>query len=168
MRWGGDEALLVAGGATGTRDGVTTIRVEVAPEVRPSSTPVSFPFMEDEATGEFVFTKRCSRGSYAMEESLPSDTPGTPDLLSTTVLEKPAGGPVATRPLLRPSRGDDFNACHFCPGSTGMTCALTPFVPTFEKTPRSKFKGSFPFLSSGCIGTMPFVPPLRTKTAVTG
>jgi hypothetical protein len=80
-----------------------------------------------------------------MEESLPSDTARTPELLSTTVLETRVGGPVATKLPLRPSRGGDFNVSHFCPRSTGMTWALTPFVPTLEKTPRSKFRGVFPF-----------------------
>jgi hypothetical protein len=80
-----------------------------------------------------------------MEESLPGETPRIPELLSTTVLETRVGGPVAARLPLRPSRGGDFNVCHFCPRSTGVTCSLTPFIPTLEKTPRSKFRGVFPF-----------------------
>src|SRR6266436_5648525 len=100
-----------------------------------------------------------------MEESFPSEAALIPDLLSTTVLDTRAGGPVATRLPLRPSRGGDFKVSHFCPCSTGRICALTPLVPTFEKTPRSKFRGVFPFSSRGCMGTMPVLPPLRTKTA---
>jgi hypothetical protein len=103
-----------------------------------------------------------------MEEALPSETAGTPELPSTTVLETRVGGPVDTRLPLRASRGGDFNVCHFCPRSTGVICSLTPFVPTLEKTPRSKFRGVFPFSSSGCMGTMPVLPPWRTNTAVTG
>src|SRR5260370_6913844 len=98
-----------------------------------------------------------------MEESFPSAAALTPDLLSTTVLDRRAGGPVATRLVLRPSRGGDFNVSHFCPCSTGRICVLTPFVPTFEKTPRSKFRGVFPLSSSGCIATRPLLPPWSTK-----
>ncbi len=103
-----------------------------------------------------------------MEESLPSEPALIPDLLSTTVLETRVGGAAAPRMLLRLSRGGDFNVSHFCPRSTGRISALTPFVPTFESTPRSKFNGVFPFSSSGCMGTMPLFAPCRTKTAVTG
>jgi hypothetical protein len=80
-----------------------------------------------------------------MEESFSTGTPRTPELASTAVLETRVGGPVATRLPLRPSRGGDFNVCHFCPRSTGVTCSLKPFIPTLEKTPRSKFRGVFPF-----------------------
>jgi len=80
-----------------------------------------------------------------MEESLPSEPVLIPDLPSTTVLETRDGGPVATRLPFRLSRGGDFNASHFWPRSTGRTCALTPFAPTPEKTPRSRFRGVFPF-----------------------
>jgi hypothetical protein len=80
-----------------------------------------------------------------MEESLPSVTPRVPELAATTVFETRVGGPVATKLPLKASRGGDFNVSHFCPRSTGTTCALTPFVPTLERTPRSKFRGVFPF-----------------------
>src|SRR6266849_9201422 len=103
-----------------------------------------------------------------MEESLPTEPTRIPDLLSITVLETRVGGPVATRLALRPSRGGDFNVSHFCPCSTGISCGVPPLVPTLEKTPRSKFRGVLPFSSSGCIGTIQVLPPLRTKTAVTG
>ena len=63
MRAGGEEALRVAGGAIGVRDGVTAVDVEVGVEVRPFSTRISLLFAEDEGAEEFVFTKRCSRGS---------------------------------------------------------------------------------------------------------
>src|SRR5437773_12505729 len=89
-----------------------------------------------------------------MEESLPSDTPRISDLPSLTVLETRVGGVVAAQLPLRESRGGDFNVSHFCQCSTGRISARTPFVPTLEKTPRSKFRGVFPFWSSGCIGTM--------------
>src|SRR5260370_24385606 len=102
-----------------------------------------------------------------MEESLPTGTPRTPELASSTVLETRVGGPAGTRLPLRPSRGGDFNACHFCPRSTGETCSLAPFIPTLQKTPPSTIRGDFPFLSRGCRGTIPLLSPLRTKTAVT-
>jgi len=168
LRVAGDEALRVTCGATGIRGDATAAGVELAGVARPCSTRISFSFMDDEAAGEFVFTKRCSLGSYAMEESLPREPVLVPDLLSTTVLETRVGGAVATRPPLRLSRGGDFNTSHFCPCSTGISSEVPPLVPTFEKTPRSKFKGVFPFSSSGCIGTMPLFAPCRTKTAVTG
>lgn len=64
MRAGGDEvALRVAGGVTGARGGVTAVGVDAVPAVRPFSTRISLLFAEDEAAEEFVFTKRCSRGS---------------------------------------------------------------------------------------------------------
>jgi hypothetical protein len=62
LRGGGDEALRVAGGATGMRGGVAEVWVDVAAEACPCSARVSFSFMEDVAE-EFVFTKRCSAGS---------------------------------------------------------------------------------------------------------
>src|SRR6266480_7213671 len=103
-----------------------------------------------------------------MEESLPSDRPRISDLPSPTVLKTRVGGVVAAKLPVRESRGGDFKVSHFCPCSTGRISALTPFVPTLEKTPRSKFRGVFPFWSSGCIGTMPLLPPWRTNTPVTG
>ena len=69
MRAGGDElALRVAEGATGVRGGVPAVDVEAGVEVRPFSTRISLLFavdeaVEDEGAEEFVFTKRCSRGS---------------------------------------------------------------------------------------------------------
>jgi len=70
LRAGGDEALRVAGGATGARGGMTTVGVELAAAVRPFSTRISLLFppdeaaeAEDEAADELVFTKRCSRRS---------------------------------------------------------------------------------------------------------
>ena len=151
LRGGGLELALRTGGAvTGVRGGVTAPGVKVEAAVRPFSTRISLLRAVDEAGGEeaadeFVFTKRCSRGSYAMEESLPSETARTPELASTTVLETRAGGAVATRLPLSAPRGGDFNVSHFCPGATGRSCELTPFTATLEKTPRSKFKGVFPF-----------------------
>jgi hypothetical protein len=64
LRAGGDElALRVAERATGVRGGVTAVDVEAGAEVRPFSTRISLPFADDEGAEEFVFTKRCSRGS---------------------------------------------------------------------------------------------------------
>ena len=69
MRGGGVEAAArVTGGAAGVRGGVTAVDVEAPPAVRPFSTRISLVIMvdetaEEEAGGEFVFTKRCSRGS---------------------------------------------------------------------------------------------------------
>ncbi len=63
LRGGEDEALRFTGGATGVRGGATADGVELMAVARPCSTTISFSFMEDEAAGEFVFTKRCSLGS---------------------------------------------------------------------------------------------------------
>jgi hypothetical protein len=68
LRAGGDELALRVAGATGVRGGVTAVDVEAGVEVRPFSTRISLLFAvdeaaEDEAAEEFVFTKRCSRGS---------------------------------------------------------------------------------------------------------
>jgi hypothetical protein len=74
LRAGSDEvALRVGGGVTGVRGGVITVGVEAVPAVRPFSTRISLLFAvdeaaedeaaEDEGVEEFVFTKRCSRGS---------------------------------------------------------------------------------------------------------
>jgi len=69
LRAGGVEvALRVVGGVTEVRGGVTLVGIEVAVAVRPFSTRISLLFAvdeaaEDEAAEEFVFTKRCSRGS---------------------------------------------------------------------------------------------------------
>src|SRR5260370_23613677 len=102
-----------------------------------------------------------------MEESLPREPGLVPDLLSSTVLETRVGGAAAARLLVTPSRGGDLNTSHFCPRSTGISSGVPPLVPAFEKTPRSKFKGDFPFLSRGCISTMPLFTHCRTQTAVT-
>jgi hypothetical protein len=45
------------------RDGVTAVDVEAGVEVRPFSMRISLLFAEEEGAEEFVFTKRCSRGS---------------------------------------------------------------------------------------------------------
>jgi hypothetical protein len=147
LREGGAEAARrITGELTGTREELTAVGgVELADTVRPFSRRISLLFAADESAGEFAFTKRCSRGSYAIEESLPSETARTPELPSTTVLETRAGGPVAGRLPLRASRGGDFNVSHFCPRSTGSTSALMPLIPTFDRTPRSRFRGVFPF-----------------------
>ena len=53
----------MAGGVAGVRGGATTVAVDVAAGVRPFSTRISLLGAEDGAAEEFVFTKRCSRGS---------------------------------------------------------------------------------------------------------
>jgi len=63
LRGGGDEALRITGGATGVRGGATAAGAELVAVARPRSRRISFSLMEDEAAGEFVFTKRCSLGS---------------------------------------------------------------------------------------------------------
>src|SRR5881396_2745280 len=137
LRGGGVElALRDAGGFTGARGGVTPLGVTVGVPVRPFSTWIPLVFMVDEAAEEegdeeFVFTKRRSTGSKAIVEWPSGEPARIPDWPSTKVLETPLGGA--------------FNVSHFCPGATGRSCELTPFIPTPEKTPRSKFKGVFPF-----------------------
>ena len=168
MREGGVAfALRAAEGADGVRGGITPAVIDAPAAVRPLATRISLPIVED-AAEEFVFTKRCSRGSKAMEESLPRETERAPDLASSNVLETRVGRVVAARFELNDSRGGDFKVSHFCPRSKALSCALAPFVPTPEKTPCSKFSGVFPLASSGCMGTIPVLPPWRTKTAVTG
>ena len=63
LRGGGDEALRITGEATAVRGDVTAGGVELVAVARPRSRRISFSLMEDEAAGEFVFTKRCSLGS---------------------------------------------------------------------------------------------------------
>ena len=150
MRGGGVElALRDAGGFIGARGGVTPLDVTVGAPVRPFSTWIPLVFMVDEAAEdadeEFVFTKRRSTGSKAIVEWPPGEPARIPDWPSTKVLETRIGGAVTARLPLSASRGGDFNVSHFCPGATGRSCELTPFIPTPEKTPRSKFKGVFPF-----------------------
>ena len=150
MRGGGVElALRDAGGFIGARGGVTPLDVTVGAPVRPFSTWIPLVFMVDEAAEdadeEFVFTKRRSTGSKAIVEWPPGEPARIPDWPSTKVLETRIGGAVTARLPLNASRGGDFNVSHFCPGATGRSCELTPFIPTPEKTPRSKFKGVFPF-----------------------
>jgi len=150
LRGGGVElALRDAGGFIGARGGVTPLDVTVGAPVRPFSTWIPLVFMVDEAAEdadeEFVFTKRRSTGSKAIVEWPPGEPGRIPDWPSTKVLETRIGGAVTARLPLSASRGGDFNVSHFCPGATGRSCELTPFIPTPEKTPRSKFKGVFPF-----------------------
>jgi len=150
LRGGGVElALRDAGGFIGARGGVTPLDVTVGAPVRPFSTWIPLVFMVDEAAEdadeEFVFTKRRSTGSKAIVEWPPGEPARIPDWPSTKVLETRIGGAVTARLPLSASRGGDFNVSHFCPGATGRSCELTPFIPTPEKTPRSKFNGVFPF-----------------------
>jgi len=143
LRGGGVELALRDGGAVTVRGGVTPLDVTVGAPVRPFSTWIPLVFMVDDE--EFVFTKRRSTGSKAIVEWPPGEPARIPDWPSTKVLETRIGGAVTARLLLSASRGGDFNVSHFCPGATGRSCELTPFIPTPEKTPRSKFKGVFPF-----------------------
>lgn len=62
MRGGGADALRVAGGATGALGVMAVGAEEVPARVFPFSVLGTFPFT-GEAPGEFVLTKRCSRGS---------------------------------------------------------------------------------------------------------
>jgi len=69
LRGGGAEFALRTGGAVaGVRGGVPVAGGKVEAAVRPFSARIPLLFMLDEAAeeegaGEFVFTKRCSRGS---------------------------------------------------------------------------------------------------------
>lgn len=74
---------------------------------------VTFSLVDAEAGDLFAFTKRCSLGSYAMEESLLRETTRVPEEPSTTVLEMRTGGVVRTELLLSASRGGDFKVSHF-------------------------------------------------------
>jgi len=135
----------------------------------PLAAPISFAFAAANSAAEtFAFTKRCSRGSYAMEDSLLRETTRTPESPCSTVLETRAGGGAGDKLLPKASRGADFTACHLAPGSPELNAPVAPFAKEGEKTPCSRFRGVLPFWSSGCMGTMPSVPPLRTNTAVTG
>jgi hypothetical protein len=64
---------------------------------------------------ELVFTKRCSWGSYTIEESRPKETARAPPLPSRIVREVRTGAVVATRPPSSEFRGGDFTVSHFCP-----------------------------------------------------
>ena len=150
LRGGEVELALRDGGAVTVRGGVTPLDGTLGAPVRPFSTWIPLVFMVDEAAEEdadeeFVFTKRRSTGSKAIVEWPSGEPARIPDWPSTKVLETRIGGAVTARLLLSASRGGDFNVSHFCPGATGRSCELTPFIPTPEKTPRSKFKGVFPF-----------------------
>ena len=64
---------------------------------------------------EFVFTKRCSRGSYTMEELALCESMRAPLPLLPSRIEREVrtGAVVATRPLVSASRGGDFKVSHF-------------------------------------------------------
>jgi len=165
---GGWPALRAAEGIAGLRPGVTVSGLEEPDKDFSFWAPerASFSFERAAEAEVSAFTKRCSRGSYVMEESLFKETTWTPDPPSITVRETRAGGVVATRLLLSASRGADFKVSHFCPCSAAAIDSPAPPPLATEKTPRSRFRGVLPFSSSGCMGTMPTVPFWRTKTAV--
>jgi len=97
---------------------------------------------------------------------LPGEPARIPDFPSTTALETRAGGPAATGLAPKRARRGDFKASHFWPRSTGMSCAPAPLVP-HRKTPRPDLLEFF-LWHRGMHGYDPVLPPLRTKTAVTG
>jgi hypothetical protein len=62
---------------------------------------------------EFVLTKRCSRGSYAIEESLLSVTTRDALLPARTVRDRRAGGAEASTLLVNASRGGCLRTFQF-------------------------------------------------------
>jgi len=120
----------------------------------------------EEGGAAFVFTKRCSFGSYTIEESWLRETTRVPPLPSRVVREVRTGAVVAARPLASASRGGDFRVSHFWPAAADRVADVTFLPDSAVKTPCSRFSGVLPFLSSGCMGTTPSLPFWRTKTAV--
>jgi hypothetical protein len=121
------------------------------------------------AAGSFaLFTKRCSRGSYAIEELRSNVTTRVPALPCKTVRETRVGAAEALTALaVNASRGGVFSVFQL---AFVAAIALEETVPAFTgKIPLVRLIGSFPRTSSGCTGTKPSNPVLdRKKTPVTG
>src|SRR6476646_9556068 len=119
-RGGGAEAR-AEDGATGTRMLVPRGGVFLPPSIFRSFFTAPGIFLSGSTAvlppavggAEFVFTKRCSPGSYTIEELAPCETMRAPPLPSRIVRDVRTGGVVATRPLLSASRGGDFKVSHF-------------------------------------------------------
>lgn len=120
MRAGGVELRAVVG-AAGVREFAEAVAVPVPGGF---SFPVRVSFSPDEAEALFAFTKRCSLGSYTMEESLFRETTRVPERPSRTVLETRTGGVAGTTLLLSVSRGGDFKVSHFWPRSPAGSVSL--------------------------------------------
>ena len=115
---------------------------------------------------EFVLTKRCSRGSYAMEESLLNVTTREAVLPASTVRDRRAGGAETATLLVNASRGGCLKTFQLVP-VVPVAPSETPRPPT-SRTPCARLIGVLPRASSGWAGTSPSVPPECTQTAVTG
>jgi hypothetical protein len=158
--------------AAGTAAGLRALALLGAAAVCSPWTRVSFSPNEADGGALLLFTKRCSFGSYAMEESLLMETTRVPEAPSSTVLETRTGGATGCAWLVKASLGAVFKVSHLCPTAAESPIPFTSFDPADgprgENTPCSKFMGVLPLASSGCMGTKPTLPLLRTKTAVTG
>src|SRR5260370_8034585 len=95
-----------------------------------------------------VFTKRCSRGSYTMEESWLRETTRVPPLPPRIVRDVRTGAAVAARPLVTASRGGDFTPSHFVPPAAVKTAALALLLDSTHKNPPPTFFTHLPSLST--------------------
>ena len=107
MREGGVKLRAVVG-AAGVREFAAAVAVLAG-----FSYPARVPLSLADAEELLAFTKRCSLGSYAIEESLLRESTRVPEGPSRTVLETRTGGAVGTELLLSASRGGDFKVSHF-------------------------------------------------------
>jgi len=106
---------------------------------------------------EFVLTKRCSRGSYAMEESLLNVTTRDAVLPANTVRDMRAGAAETATLLVNASRGGCLRTFQFVP-VIPVAFSETPRPPT-GRTPCARLIGVLPRASIGWAGTSPSVPP---------
>ena len=115
------------------------------------------------------FTKRCSAGSYMIDDWRTMGAPAglVVNVLAGSTRETGAGAVVLpTFPATRAFAGRCLTTDTFSPFATA-TGDVMVFPPT-GYTPRVIFMGVLPLLSSGCAGTNPKAPPELTQTAVTG
>jgi hypothetical protein len=104
-----------------------------------------------------LLTKRCSRGSKTMEESLLKATTRDAGLPDITVRERRAGGAEAATLLVNASRGGCLRTFQFVPVFP-ITLSETP-RPLTGRTPWARLIGALPRASIGWTGTSPVVPP---------
>ena len=115
------------------------------------------------------FTKRCSAGSYVIDDwrTMPGPAGLVVKVLAGSTRETATGAVVLpTFPVTRAFAGRCLTTDTFSPFATA-TGDLMVF-PSTGYTPRVIFTGVLPLLSSGCAGTNPKAPPVLTHTAVTG